>query len=189
MKYRLLAMVLAAWPVAALAVGHPSATAFAVTSPDLKDDGIMPTQMASDGKARDGNACGGENVSPGLAWSHAPAGTKSFAVTMFDGDGAGGVGVSHWVAYGIPGTAKGFARGEASKAGPGFVGGANQRGITIYMGPCPPAGDAWHHYVLQVYALDVPADQLQPGLNREQLFAAVKGHLLGEASLIARYTR
>lgn len=108
---------------------------------------------------------------------------------MFDPDGGGGLGASHWVAYGMPGDAGSFARGGATKPGPGYVGGTNQRGMTTYLGPCPPAGDAWHHYVLQVFALDLPPGQLPPGLTRDQLFAAMKGHVRAEASLVARYTR
>jgi phosphatidylethanolamine-binding protein (PEBP) family uncharacterized protein len=45
--------------------------------------------------------CIGENVSPPLAWSNVPPGTKSLALIMTDPEGRGGLGVDHWVAYGI----------------------------------------------------------------------------------------
>src|SRR5471032_28409 len=63
-----------------------------------------------------GNAnCVGQNVSPELHWSGAPEGTKSFALTMVDPEGRSGLGVHHWVAYGIPAETTSFTESEASQ--------------------------------------------------------------------------
>jgi hypothetical protein len=173
---------------AAMAAGKPKPDAFTLTSKDIKDNGIMATSMANTGAATSGGECGGQNVSPQLSWKHAPASTKSFALTMYDPDGGSGLGVSHWIAYGIPATKNSVARGEMSKAGQ-YVGGKNSRGMNIYMGPCPPAGDAWHHYSIQAFALDLAPSDLSPDLTREEFFQKIKGKVLAETSLVGRYTR
>ena len=59
--------------------------------------------------------CVGQNLSPPLAWSGVPEGTKSFALLLFDPEGRAPAGVSHMVVYGIPADVKGFAEGEFSK--------------------------------------------------------------------------
>src|SRR5579872_6461894 len=49
----------------------------------------------------DRSGCQGGNISPALAWSHAPAGARSYAVLMFDSDAPGG-GWWHWAVFDIP---------------------------------------------------------------------------------------
>jgi Raf kinase inhibitor-like YbhB/YbcL family protein len=191
MKHLSAAVLLLA-PLVAVAppawAGSPSRTAFTLTSTDLRDNGILATASSGAGKSTDGSECGGENVSPALMWKNKPAGTQSFAITMYDPDGAAGSGVSHWVAYDIPASASHFERGEGSKPG-NYVGGTNQRKMTTYFGPCGPKGDAYHHYTIQIFALSIAPGTLKPGLTRAELFSAISGHVLAETSLIARYTR
>lgn len=178
--------------LAALAVFSVSGVAraadpvFVLSSPDFKDNGVWPTMFASNGQTGDNKPCGGANISPALSWTGVPAGTKSFALTLFDPDGANGAGVSHWVAYDIAGTAKGLARGQGAKEGP-FVGGTSTRKLATYFGPCPPAPSAWHHYTWQVFALDLAPGTLPGALTREALFDKLKGHVLATASLVGRY--
>ena len=74
---------------------------FTVTSTAFADGGVMAKKYAGFHPDRQ-PPCGGENVSPPLAWSNAPAGTKSFAIVMQDPDGGRGTGSNHWVAYDIP---------------------------------------------------------------------------------------
>jgi len=171
------------------AAGKPKKDAFTLSSADFKDNGVLATQAANFGPANSGGECGGKNVSPQLGWKNAPAATKSFAMLLFDPDGGGGLGVSHWVAYGIQPGKMAFARGEATNPPAGWVGGKNSRNSDIYTGPCPPVGDAWHHYTFQVFALDLAPNELPPGLTRDEFFAKVKGKVLREISLVGRYTR
>jgi len=109
--------------------------------------------------------CNGQNISPALNWSNAPAGTKSFAVTAYDPDAPTGSGWWHWVMYNIPADATGLVAGAGNgrNAPRGSQEGRTDFGSKGYGGPCPPAGDKPHHYHFTVFALkvdklDVPGD-------------------------------
>ena len=168
------------------AAGDPLTGAFTLRSDAFRDGGMLDRRFAADDPAR---GCGGSNVSPPLAWDHAPRDTRSFALLMLDPDGARGLGVSHWVAYGIPASIDGFAEGEVSAASPHYTGGKGLRGNSAYLGPCPTPGDRPHHYVFTLIALDLDPGALAPGLTRDEFLAAAKSHLLGAVSLIGRYAR
>jgi Raf kinase inhibitor-like YbhB/YbcL family protein len=157
---------------------------FTVTSPGLADGALLSARHA--GNAGD---CGGENISPPLAWSGVPDGTKSFAIVVYDPDGGKGLGSVHFVAYDIPPAAKSFAEGAGAGASGGFVGGTNTRGVNSYSGPCPPVGDQPHHYVFSVYALDLAPGSLLPGLTRDLFLQAARGHVLAASSVVLRYAR
>ncbi|WP_233833585.1 YbhB/YbcL family Raf kinase inhibitor-like protein [Paraburkholderia sp. ZP32-5] len=156
--------------------------AFAVASPGTADGGTLDASHAASA-----NNCGGGNVSPALQWQNAPAGTKSFAVTIFDPDGGKGLGIVHWIVYGIAPSTMGLAAGEAVPHG--GVSGTNRTGGPGYYGPCPPVGEVPHHYIAQVYALDLPADALPAGLKRDAFLAAIKDHVLAATSTVLRYGR
>jgi Raf kinase inhibitor-like YbhB/YbcL family protein len=132
--------------------------------------------------------CVGQNVSPPLSWSNPPAGTTSYALLMVDPEGRGGLGVSHWVAYGIPVAVTGFAEGEVSKPSDKYVGGKQQAGQATYQGPCTPPGD-WHHYTFTLIATDLDPKALQPGMTRDEVLKALDGHAKGAAGLIGRFTK
>jgi len=155
--------------------------AFQLTSPGLADNATLDSRHAADTQN-----CGGKNISPALEWRNAPAGTKSFAVTIFDADAAKGLGVVHWVLYGIPPSTTSLGEGAMP---PGSILGTNVTGHTDYHGPCPPVGEIAHHYVVQVYALDVAPNALPAGLTRDALLAASKGHVLAATSIVLRYGR
>ncbi|WIM93374.1 YbhB/YbcL family Raf kinase inhibitor-like protein [Actinoplanes oblitus] len=118
---------------------------FRVTSPDLR------TRFPA-GDLANVFGCGGSNAQPRLAWSGAPAGTRSFAVTMYDPDAPTGSGFWHWLEWDVPAT----SRGLDTTVPAGAVAGTGDAGITGYLGPCPPVGDIAHRYEITVYALDVP---------------------------------
>jgi Raf kinase inhibitor-like YbhB/YbcL family protein len=145
-----------------------AADPFAVTSSAFKDGDVWPAK---------------------LAWSNAPAGTKSFAIVMFDPDGGNGTGANHWVAYGIPPTKTSLAEGEASSSPKEWMGGKNNVGSDHYFGPCGPLGHSLHHYTITVMATDIEPSAFKPGLTREELLAMLRGHSLAPASIIGRFTR
>jgi phosphatidylethanolamine-binding protein (PEBP) family uncharacterized protein len=114
-------MMLASCCMAGTAVAAAAAGPFMLSSTTLRDGTIMPSKVANKnapGAANPNPNCVGDNVSPQLPWSGAPDGTKSFAFTMVDPEGRGGLGVFHWVAYGIPANVTSFAEGEISQASP-----------------------------------------------------------------------
>jgi Raf kinase inhibitor-like YbhB/YbcL family protein len=171
----------------ASAASAQQVAALTVTSPTLKANEVVPIDHTADGK----------NLSPALSWSGAPAGTKQFALVYDDPDVAFGNPPQtfvHWVVYNIPGTAKGLPGElpmEAVLTAPPEIAGTIQ-GLsgfkrTGYRGPAPPAGKP-HHYTWTVYALDAEL-KLDQGLNRNQLMEAIKGHIIGQGSLVAIYER
>jgi Raf kinase inhibitor-like YbhB/YbcL family protein len=157
-----------------------------VTSPTIKANETIPVDHTADGK----------NESPALAWSGAPANTKQFALVYDDPDVVfGGQTFVHWVVYKIPGTAKGLPANlpidQVTLTGPADIAGSIQ-GLSgfkraLYRGPAPPPGKP-HHYTWTVYALDAELP-LTEGLTRNQLMEAMKGHIIGQGSLVAIYER
>jgi len=161
-----------------------AADQFVVTSSAFKDGAPLPRAYGSKATHADGTACGGKDVSPPLAWSGAPAGTKSYAIVMHDPDGRKGLGVNHWIAYNIPASVTTLAEGQAAAAG--FAGGKNSMGTAEYHGPCPPTYDPPHHYEIEVYALDSDPS-LPAGLDRDDLLKAIEPHILRNASIVGTY--
>ena len=105
--------------------------------------------------------CKGENVSPQLSWENAPAGTQSFAVTIFDKDAPTGSGFWHWVIFNIPADVKELksGAGDLSKnlAPKGSIQVKTDAATPGYVGPCPPPGTP-HEYLITVYALKSKLD-------------------------------
>jgi Raf kinase inhibitor-like YbhB/YbcL family protein len=182
MRKRLL--VAALLMASSAAVGAQTPQTITVTSPTIKAGERIPADHTADGK----------NVSPALRWTNAPAGTKEFALILDDPDVPMPQPFVHWVIYKIPGTAKGLPENipiDAAAPMPSEIAGAVQ-GLSgfrrpIYRGPAPPPGKP-HNYHFTVYALDAALD-LQPGLNKQQLLEAMKGHIIGQGELVAVYER
>jgi Raf kinase inhibitor-like YbhB/YbcL family protein len=173
-------LVLAAWGVA------NAAEPFALTSETFKDGTLMPKKVANKNPANPN--CVGDNVSPQLSWKGAPDGTKSFAFTMVDPEGRAGLGVFHWVAYGIPASVTSFAEGEVSKESEKYVGGKSTQGVGFFSGPCTPPGSP-HHYTYMVIATDLDAKELPPGLTLPELQAKLTGHTKGAAGLVGLFVK
>ena len=125
----------------------------------------------------------GEDVSPELAWSGAPAGTRSFALVVHDPDAPLVDGFTHWVAYNVPGDATGVGEGSDD-----LTHGKNSAGQNSYMGPAPPAGHGTHHYYFWVYALDDDLD-LEPGLTRRELIDRIGDNVIEQARIVGTYRR
>ena len=128
----------------------------------------------------------GTNTSPALAWSGAPEGTKSFAVTMIDPKNDKQY-FWHWVAFDIPASVTALPPGASGTEMPqGAVEGVNDYGTKGYGGPCPPRGST-HRYIFNVWALDVPSLSLAPEVTGPQIRPQLQLHSLGKATLTARY--
>lgn len=129
----------------------------------------------------------GQGVSPPLAWTAVP-GARSYAVVMEDPDAKPGP-VVHWTAWNIPASVTtlpaGLPERDRLNGAPfdGIMQGANARGATGYYGPRPPVGDPPHHYHIQLLALDTTL-AVPLGATRDQLLAAVRGHVLARGELV-----
>ena len=125
MKRQFVQCVLAAGIALGMSAAPAAAQDFTISSSAFQDGGWL--QQKNAGNNPKNPNCVGQNVSPPLAWSNVPAKATSLALLMFDPEGRGGMGVSHWVAYGIPVSVTGFAEGEVSKPSEKYVGGIGTR--------------------------------------------------------------
>ncbi len=132
--------------------------------------------------------CSGSDVSPALEWSGAPSKTASFAVIMDDPDAPVGTWV-HWVLWNLPAGAHSLPQGVAKQEQleDSSRQGSNDFRKIGYNGPCPPAGKP-HRYFFRLYALDAKLN-LAPAATRQELDAAMKGHIAGEAEYMGKFRR
>jgi Raf kinase inhibitor-like YbhB/YbcL family protein len=195
-------------PVASTSI-FLAATAFAQSSGNftLSSPDIAPGSKIDNTFVLHAFGCTGENVSPTLVWKNAPAGTRSFALQVYDPDAPTGSGWWHWTVYNIPASATQLPRGagnDSSRLPPGANSGMNDFQNTgavgangNYGGPCPPVGDKPHRYVFTLYALAVEDLYAAAGIPKTGT-AAVHGFalnkalgdkVLGKASFSAYYGR
>lgn len=133
--------------------------------------------------------CQGSNVSPPLAWSGVPAAAESLVLIVDDPDAPDPAAPKmtwvHWLLYNLPPTAAGLPEGIAALPA-GTREGLNDWRRTGYGGPCPPIGR--HRYFHKLYALDsLLPDLRQP--NKDQLAAAMQGHVLAAAELVGTFLK
>ena len=149
---------------------------------------ITSTAFAEGQPIPDQFTCAGQDVSPPLQWTGAPAGTKSFAFIADDPDAPMGTWV-HWVIYNLPPTMTSLAENTppSPELPDGSKQGVNDFGNIGYGGPCPPPGKP-HRYFHKIYALDT-ALNLRSGATKKELLRAMSGHVLGEGQLMGTYQR
>ena len=137
------------------------------------------------------HTCDGRNVSPPLAWSGLPPGTRSLVLIVDDPDAPDPAAPKmtwvHWVLYNIPTTADGLPEAVAAAAlPPGTLEGLNDWKRTGYGGPCPPIGR--HRYFHKLYALDtVLPDLAHP--TKARLETEIRAHVLAQTELIGTFER
>jgi Raf kinase inhibitor-like YbhB/YbcL family protein len=154
---------------------------FELTSQAFAPGGAIPRKYT----------CDGEDVSPPLAWSAAPAGTRSFVLIVDDPDAPDPAAPKtiwvHWVLYDLPADTTGLPEGIAPGRLPrGTREGVNDWKRTGWGGPCPPIGR--HRYFHHLYALDATLGDLgRP--TKAALERDMRGHVLAQAELIGTYQR
>jgi Raf kinase inhibitor-like YbhB/YbcL family protein len=152
---------------------------------------LTSTAFAHTGEIPRLYTCDGKDISPPLSWAGIPASAKSLALIVDDPDApdprAPRMTWVHWLLYNLPITAAGLTEGVKSNALPaGTLEGINDSKRTGYGGPCPPIGH--HRYFFKLYALDAVLPNLKTP-TKEQLLAAMNGHILAQTELMGAYQR
>lgn len=172
--------------VLGLSAWSAQAADFAVTSPSVVGGKLTDKQVFN------GFGCSGKNESPELKWSGAPAGTKSFAVTVFDPDAPTGSGWWHWVVYNIPVNVTSLPAGAGADGGKSLPEGAamgrTDFGSKAYGGACPPPGKP-HRYVFTVHALKTEKITVPEDASPALVGFNLTGNRIGKAVLTATYRR
>jgi Raf kinase inhibitor-like YbhB/YbcL family protein len=187
MRHRYTATLTAVF-LASMTLASAAAADFKLTSTDIGPDKPLPQNFVFNGFG-----CSGGNQSPALNWNGAPAGTKSYAVALFDPDAMQGRGFWHWLMVNIPASTMGLARDAGKNDGSKMPEGATQikNGFKAmgYSGSCPPPADEPHSYVMTVYALRVSALTVPADATSALMLAAIDANSLGKASLIYHFGR
>ena len=158
----------------------------------IRVSGLGPNGQIPNDFALNQFGCHGKNLSPEIAWSGAPAETKSFALAILDSDAPKEGGFYHWLIVNIAGSAHSLPAGtgnlDKQRAPAGAVQLKNDYGEPGYGGPCPP-GHQLHHYHFLLYALKsehLPIDQRSaPGTAA----AEFQKEVLAKAEVVATYHR
>ena len=170
-----------------------SATVLAAGPFTLSSAEVKPGSRIADAQVFNGFGCAGGNVSPSLGWKNVPAGTKSYAVTVYDPDAPTGSGWWHWVVFNLPAATSalpaGAGDGSGAKLPPGTVESRTDFGKPGWGGPCPPAGDKPHRYVFTVHALKVDKLDLAAYSPAAMVGFMINANRLGKASFMATYGR
>ena len=124
--------------------------------------------------------CGGQNISPQLAWRGAPAQTKSFVLTMIDSDVTPSQ-WSHWIVVDLPPTTAALARGATVLPGHAKAIESNF-GDPYYDGPCPPTGSGVHHYRITIWAMPSSATAIARDAKASEVAAMLGQRALASAS-------
>lgn len=164
----------AKWFVLVILVGifkMNATSSISITSSSFQAGGDIPAKFT----------CNGTNVSPELQIGSAPTEAKSLILIVDDPDAPRGL-FTHWIVWNIDPKTTRVAENSAPTAG---VQGTSDFGKRNYGGPCPPSGT--HRYFFKIFALDTKLE-LKPGARRAELDAAMRGHVLAQGELMARYS-
>ncbi|HTB90934.1 MAG TPA: YbhB/YbcL family Raf kinase inhibitor-like protein [Steroidobacteraceae bacterium] len=187
MKIRHAATIISAF-LAAAALRPALAAEFQLTSTDIGQDVPLSQDFVFSGFG-----CTGGNQSPELRWNGAPAGTKSYAVALFDPDAMQGRGFWHWLMVNIPAGTTSLRRDAGKNDGSKLPSGAAQirNGFRVagYSGSCPPPADEPHGYVMTVYALKVAVLEVPDDATSPMMLAVIEANTLGKASLTYHFGR
>lgn len=152
----------------------------ALTSPAFRDGGTLPARFTADG----------EGLSPPLAWTGEPEGTKSLVLIVEDPDAPAAEPLVHAILFDISPGKGAIPEGSIGRSDDAALGetGRNSYLRTGWLPPDPPTGHGPHAYVFQLFALDTPIDLTgHPG--RARLVDAIAGHVLAAGLTTGTYER
>jgi Raf kinase inhibitor-like YbhB/YbcL family protein len=164
---------------------------FTVRSDSFKDgDYLTKDHILS---ADYGFGCEGGNKSPHLAWSGAPTGTKSFAVTCFDPDAPTGSGFWHWLVVNVPPEVNELAldagNPKVRKLPKKALQTRTDFGAPGYGGPCPPPGDHPHRYLFTVFAVGADSLPVTADTSAATIGFELNFNTLAKAAIMGLYKR
>jgi hypothetical protein len=142
-----------------------------ISSPAFQNGGSIAAKFSHEGG----------NANPPLKIEGAPANAKSLVLIVDDPDAPGGL-FTHWLVWNIDPKTTAIAERNVPK---GSVEGTNDFGKSGYGGPQPPSGT--HRYFFKILALDRTLD-LSAGAKRREVDKAMKGHVIAQAELMARFS-
>lgn len=177
------------WGLLLLLVLVPACRGPETVTPTEEKEGAMTFKLTSTAFTHGATipqlyTCDGEDLSPPLAWSGAPAGTQSFALICDDPDAPVGV-WDHLILFNIPAATSALPEGVAERTD-GSLYGKNSWRRLDYGGPCPPSGT--HRYFFKLYALDTTLS-LKAGASKREVERAMEGHILAQTELMGAFTR
>jgi Raf kinase inhibitor-like YbhB/YbcL family protein len=150
-----------------------------LTSPVLRQGDRVP----------DGFTCVGKDISPPLAWSNAPRGTRSWALFCDDPDAPTGT-WRHWCVFDLPASIHSLPEGWTPiGVTAGALQGRNDFRRIGYGGPCPPVGHGVHRYRFRIIALRVETLGLPDRASCREVEEAAEDLALEEAVLVATFSR
>ncbi len=133
--------------------------------------------------------CDGDDVSPPLEWSGAPAATKSFVLLCDDPDAPGGT-WHHWAAYDVAsGQARLVEDAARHSRDHGFKQAINDFQRAGYGGPCPPHRHGRHRYHFRLLALATERLAVRGDPSCRDVEREARKHMLAEAVLVGLYER
>ncbi len=132
--------------------------------------------------------CDGDDRSPPLEWTDAPAQTRSFVLLCDDPDAPAGT-FHHWAAYDIPPECTELSEGVSASGEVPFKQGVNDFRRSGYGGPCPPRGHGDHRYHLRLLALSVNRLDVGKSPSCLEIELEARRHLIDEAVLVGLYQR
>ncbi len=187
MKHLLLALPITLLAGCCGGLNTPAESGFTVSGPELKDGAMLTLRHEFNGF--DGR---GQNVFPAIAWQGAPAGTRGYALTVYDPDAPTGSGWWHYVLVNLPATVTALPEGAGTNPAAlpeGALEVRNDYGIRHFGGPCPPKGDKPHRYVFTIHALKVAKLDLPDDATAALAGFMIRANELGRTSVTVRYGR
>lgn len=151
--------------------------ALALTSQAFASGAAIPSRYTCDGKG----------LTPPLAWTGAPAGSRSFALVLEDTDAPGGM-FRHWGLYNIDASAGGVPESDGDRGTAGNPA-LHDFGRPGYLAPCPPPGSGVHRYHFRLFALSSGGLDFETPPTCQGLLAMIHDHVLAEAVLVGTFER